>query len=96
MNNNPYPKKYARLGVFYLEEAVLDALLETKDECIGAAEISKRAGVYRPTHDKATFNESITNGILSKLENEGRIEKCLQPNNRGGWKITDKELSERQ
>ena len=41
MNNNPYPKKYARLGVFYLEEAVLDVLLETKDECIGAAEISK-------------------------------------------------------
>ena len=43
------PKQYTRMGEFYLEEAVLDVLLDAKheSECIGLAEISKRAGMFR-------------------------------------------------
>ena len=35
------------MGEFQLEEAVLDVLLDAlhENECIGAAEISKRAGI---------------------------------------------------
>lgn len=41
------PKQLARMGEFYLEEAVLDVLLEAKHEgqCLGAAEISRRASI---------------------------------------------------
>lgn len=43
------PKQFARIGEFHLEEAILDVLLEAKHEhkCIGMAEISKRAGIFR-------------------------------------------------
>ena len=40
------PKQLVRLGMFDLEEAVLDILLEAryKGECIGSAEIGRRGG----------------------------------------------------
>jgi len=43
------PKQLARLGEFHLEEAILDVLLEARHEelCLGAAEISRQAGIYR-------------------------------------------------
>ena len=42
------PKQLSRMGQFYLEEAILDVLLEAKHEreCIGPAEISRRAGGF--------------------------------------------------
>ena len=43
------PKQLSRMGQFYLEESILDTLLEAKHEgeCLGPAEISRRAGVFR-------------------------------------------------
>ena len=31
-----------------------------------------------------------------KLREEDRVQRCTQPNNRGGWELTDKEFSERR
>ena len=43
------PKQYARLGVFYLEEPILDVLLESKytGEYVGAMHIGRRTGKSR-------------------------------------------------
>jgi len=43
------PRQLSRMGMFYLQEAVLDVLYEHYNEGygIGAAEISRRAGIYR-------------------------------------------------
>jgi len=91
------PKQLARMGEFHLEEAVLDVLLEARHEgeCIGAAEISKRAGVFRESGE-AGGNDAIAWGVLNKLAKHGRVERCEQSNNRGGWQLTDDEFSIRR
>ncbi|MDR2709360.1 MAG: hypothetical protein LBC07_05250 [Elusimicrobiota bacterium] len=96
---NIRPKQFTRIGEFYLEEAVLDVLLEARcengDACIGAAEISKRAGIYGDT-GKVHMNDAIATGLLNKLCAAGKVERCSQRNKRGGWKITDKEFERRK
>ena len=98
MSNGIRPKQHARLGVFYLEESVLDVLLETKyeGECIGAAEISRRAGIFRSRGNTDVMNDAIVHGILVKLADGDRVQRCTQRNNRGGWEMTDKEFAERR
>ena len=92
------PKQHARTGVFYLEEAVLDVLLEFKyeDICVGSAEISRKAGIYRDRGDADAMNDAITTGILVKLHSEGRVARCTQDNNKGGWELTPKEFETRR
>ncbi len=92
------PKQHARMGQFYLEEAVLDVLLEAKHEgdCIGAADISRRAGIFRDRGDVNIINDAITTGVLIKLHAEGRVQRCTQPNSRGGWDLTDHEFALRR
>lgn len=72
------------LGMQYLEEAVMEVLLEAAqgDECLGPAEVTLRAGLYRGTFLK----NAIAAGTLNKLLEEGRVVRCLQANGRGGWK----------
>ncbi len=98
MKNRVSPKQNARLGMFYLEEAVLDVLLEAKyeDKCIGPAEISKRGGIFRDGGRENTLHDAIAFGILVKLHSEKRVQRCTQPNGKGGWKLTDKEFHERR
>lgn len=67
------PKQLARLGEFHLEEAVMDVLLEAahEDECIGGAEISRRAGIFREPDTPegggvAAGNDWIVGGLLIK------------------------------
>ncbi len=98
MSNGIRPRQHARLGMFYLEESVLDVLLESKyeGECIGAAEISRRSGIFRSRGDVDAMNDAIVHGILVKLHEENRVQRCKQTNNRGGWKLTDKEFTERR
>ena len=93
------PKQYARMGMFHLEEAVLDVLLEAKlnGKCIGPAEISRRAGIFRERGIANIMNDAIATGILVKLHDEGRVERCPQTTaNRGGWELTAKEFSLRR
>jgi len=103
------PKHDARLGEFYLEEAVLDVLLEARYEnlCIGAADISKKAGIFRDggatdtdkeSNPIKSMNDAIVTGILVKLHKEHRVERCEQDNKRksGGWQLTDKEFEKRR
>lgn len=97
------PKQLARMGEFHLEEAVLDVLLEAahEGECIGAAEISRRAGIFRDPDTKedggvASGNDWIAGGLLIKLRKAGRVERCEQTQKKGGWKLTDKEFQVRR
>ena len=98
MTNGVRPKQLARIGMFHIEEAVLDVLLEARheDECLGAAEISRRAGIYRDRGTQDIMNDAIVTGVLVKLDSEGRVERCQQENNRGGWHLTDKEFTSRR
>ncbi len=43
------PRQLSRMGMFYLQEAILGVLHEHYNESygIGAADISRRAGIYR-------------------------------------------------
>lgn len=89
------PKKHARIGMFHLEEAVLDVLFAAKNkgECIGVAEISKRSGIYRSLeNENSALNDSIVRGLLIKLSSEDRIEACKQANNQRGWQISEREF----
>jgi hypothetical protein len=96
------PKQLARLGEFHLEEAVLDVLLEAahEDECLGAAEISKRAGIFREGGggggNVAAMNDAIVTGLMIKLFNANKVERCEQRPNVGGWKLTDAEFNRRR
>ena len=93
------PKQLSRMGQFYLEEAVLDVLLEAKHEgeCIGAAEISRKAGIYRERGVIDAMNDAIVTGLLVKLHSENRVEQCIQSRaNRGGWQLTDNEFASRR
>ena len=93
------PKQLSRMGQFYLEEAVLDVLLEARHEgeCIGAAEISRKAGIYRERGVVDIMNDAITTGLLVKLHSENRVKRCTQSHaNRGGWELTDDEFNFRR
>ncbi len=100
------PKQLARLGEFHLEEAVLDVLLEAahEAECLGAAEISRRAGIFREggsgePGSVASMNDAIVTGLMVKLHKAGKVERCTQGGGggrRGGWKLTDEEFARRR
>lgn len=92
------PKQLSRVGQFYLEEAILDILLEAKheQECLGPAEISRRAGVFRDRGGEDIMNDAIVTGFLVKLSDQRKVKRCKQPNNRGGWELTDDEFQSRR
>ncbi|MDA7983366.1 MAG: hypothetical protein MPJ79_04465 [Alphaproteobacteria bacterium] len=93
------PKHLARVGEFLLEKAVTDVLLEAKreGECIGPAEISRRAGIYRGKSSGYSMYDAIVQGILYKLEEHERVTRCDQPSGKKrGWELTDKEFASRQ
>ncbi len=93
------PKQLARMGQFHLEEAVLDVLLEAKHEgdCIGAAEISRRAGIFRERGVVDIMNDAIATGVLVKLTDEGKVRRCQQHDTqRGGWELTESEFELRR
>ncbi len=93
------PKQHARMGQFHLEEAILDVLLEAKHEgdCLGPAEISRRAGIFRERGSVDIMNDAIATGVLVKLHDEGRVNRCTQNDaNRGGWELTDAEFAFRR
>lgn len=91
------PRQYGRMAMFYLEEAVLIVLTENYDEGfgVGAADIGQRTGIYRDP-GIAQMNDAIVTGVLNSLNEEGRVERALQENGRGGWKLTASEYNRRR
>ena len=97
------PKQLARMGEFHLEEAILDVLLEARheEECLGAAEISRRSGIFREGgFAQKSGNDAIVWGMLNKLAKFNRVQKCPQnkanPTKTDGWQLTDDEFTRRR
>ena len=82
------PKQLARIGIFHLEEAVVDVLFESGP--LGATAISNRLGVF---HGEGYYGYLVFN-VLQKLETEGHVGRCRPV--RGGWKLTEKEIEQRR
>lgn len=73
----------ALVGLQLLERAVTEVL--AGGQCLGCAEISRRAGIYR-AHGHSR-HDGITEGILHKLLDAGKVIRCNQANGRGGWRL---------
>ena len=89
-----HPKQMARLGEFYLEEAVLDVLSaagQKQEKGVKAAEIGRRAGIFGENATPA-FGNAIVSGILAKLFKQGRIVRCEDSRK---WALTDEEKEAR-
>ena len=93
-----YLRQLARIGEFLLKEAVLEFLYEHYPEGygIGAAEISKRTGIYRDRGPSDIMNDAIVIGILNSLHEEGKVERIKQESGRGGWRLTESEYNRRR
>ena len=91
------PKQLTRIGEFHLQEAVLDVLCNAHPEGfgLGAADISRRAGIYRDA-GVVHMNDAIVTGFLNQLYEQGRVEQTPQQGGRGGWRLTDKEYERRR
>ena len=93
------PEQLARIGIFYLEEALLDVLYAAKhnQEWLPPAEISETVSIL-PAVSRCLrgIKYPIVRGILAKLEDEG----CVKPSTheRGEnqmWQLTDEEFEKR-
>ena len=85
------PKQLARIGMFYIEEAILDLLLEAemdKREGLGPTEISKRLGTLL----EYEIPDAIVAAFLVKLKNKGLIKNPK----RGHWVLTEMESENRR
>ena len=90
------PRQLSRIGEFHLQEALLDVLCDAYPEGfgVGAAEISRRAGIYREP-GVMNMNDAIVHGLLNQLNDQGKVERAGQENGRGGWKLTEEEYERR-
>ncbi|MCY4007926.1 MAG: HNH endonuclease signature motif containing protein [Rhodobacteraceae bacterium] len=87
----PLAQRHGHRGVAHLRVAVLEILYEAKKsgECVGGAEIGRRAGIFRESgYAQKQGNDAIVWGVLSSLVKDGLLDKCVQSNNRMGWKLT--------
>ena len=94
----PLEKRHGYRGVAHLRVAVLEVLYAAyrNDECIGAAEISRRAGIFRePGHAIKGGNDNIVWGTLNSLAKDKFLEKCEQKNKQSGWKLARKTFEKR-
>lgn len=94
----PLEKRHGHRGVAHLRVAVMEVLYSAKKnrECIGGAEISRRAGIFRePGYATKQGNDQIVWGILNSLAKDNLITKCTQKNNRLGWKLTKAAFAQR-
>ena len=85
-------KQLARIGIFYLEEAVLDVLFEAmetsqEDPFVRAVDIARKIGAEHWTNENWLVSD-----VLYKLKAEERVE---QETNRGPWKLTETEYQKR-
>lgn len=90
-------KQLARVGIFYLEEAVLDVLFQAmksgNNPFMNVAEITRKIGV-KAVWDKG---EWCIRDICKELYVEGRIEPTYSSNGKQirGYKLTKTEYNKR-
>ena len=89
------PKHLARIGIFYLEEAILEVLFEAmeaqpEDPYVQRVEIRRKIGVYNLYRK---FKWSL-GGFLNKLKAEKRVEKEKRGRD-SFWKLTEAEYRKR-
>ena len=77
------PKAFARLGIVYLEEAILTAM---GDEALMPSQISKRLGILGYPEGATQERYKIVRGILQRLAKDGRVERHHHGHR---WKRTD-------
>lgn len=92
-----HPRQHTRIGEFHLQEAILGVLYSAYSEGygLGPADICDRAGIYRKA-GVAGMNAAIATGFLNQLYEQGKVERALQENNRGGWRLTASEYDRRR
>lgn len=90
------PKQLARIGIFYLEEAVLDVLFEAmaaqEASFVRAVDIRKKVGI-----DKEWDRDQwLIRSILEKLKMEERVQPRIVGKQQRGWKLTEAEYEKRR
>lgn len=84
-------KQLARIGVFHLEEAILETLFQADDEYVRAVDIARAIGIK--SFDNYDWIVAI---LLLKLKEDGRVEaRSDAGGRRTGWKLTTREMSRR-
>lgn len=84
-------KQHARLGLFYLKEAISEVLFNAQDEGpLQPNEIRKRLGIPKAVEPSDRSNTLIL-GIIFHLQSEGRVHYITEGGR--GWKITETEAS---
>lgn len=68
------PKQMGRLGLFHIEEAILEVLSE-EPEGLKPGEISKRIGIDAHSDQRMTRSYAIVHGTLVKLKSEGAVQR---------------------
>lgn len=86
-------KQLVRIGVFYIEEALLTTLLQEYPEYMRAADLSRIIGIKTWDND-----DWVIDKILTKMGNDGRVEpRTVTLSNgrtrREGWKLTETEYN---
>jgi repressor of nif and glnA expression len=81
------PEQLARIGMFYLEEAILDLLFEA-ERGLGPTEISRGVGTLLPG---GNFKDAIVAGFLAMLEHRGLVEHVGY----GDWRLSEIEREKR-
>ena len=67
------PKQLGRIGMFYMEEAVLDALMEAQqDQAFGSTEVMRRTGIVSGV---AGVPDAMVADVLTTLVTGGRVER---------------------
>ena len=93
------PEQLARIGIFYLEEAVLDVLHEARhsEEWLSPSEISKAVGVTKAVSIRYKgHNYPLVRGILDKFDTEERVEPSTRESRkRQEWHLTEEEFERR-
>ncbi len=91
------PKQLARLGSFFLHEAILDVLCKHYQggHGLGPAEIGKRAGIYRDPGE-VHMNDAIVTGFLNDLHKQGKVKRENQEGGRPGWQLSEEEYDRRR
>ena len=82
-------RQRAALGLFHLEEVVLDVLSIAGP--LEPGQISDHIGIRRLIDEKHNTHYGIVQGVLIKLKEEGRVERCENSD----WKLTERERLER-
>ncbi len=84
-------KQVARLGIYFLKEAIIEVLVNAQDEePLQLNEIEKRIGIPDKNESNDKSNALISN-ILFLLKSEGRIVDITEKGH--GWIITEKGIS---